>query len=133
MISGWLGETKVSCILRHRGFQLILAYSWARLAILAACKGREKYFISLLSFIFLFLSCHFISSSLLSLFFLSLGGDTKRPTRVDVSLNHNTINQADPAMGFTNKKERKRVIMTLGLKKNMHQEYIFRNWFRNHT
>ena len=24
---GWLGEAKVSCILRHRGVQLILAYS----------------------------------------------------------------------------------------------------------
>ena len=31
---------KVSCILRHWGVQLILAYSWARLAILVAGKGR---------------------------------------------------------------------------------------------
>ena len=27
---GWLGEANVSCILRHRGVQLTLAYSWAR-------------------------------------------------------------------------------------------------------
>ena len=31
---GWLGETKASCILRNWGIQLILAYSWARSAIL---------------------------------------------------------------------------------------------------
>ena len=37
---GWLGGAKVSCILRHRGVQLILAYSWARPAILVAGKGR---------------------------------------------------------------------------------------------
>ena len=29
---GYLGEAKVSCILCHRAIQLILAYSWARLA-----------------------------------------------------------------------------------------------------
>ena len=33
---------KVSCILRHQGIQLILAYSWARLAILVAGKGRGE-------------------------------------------------------------------------------------------
>ena len=31
---------KVSCILSYRGIQLILAYSWARPAILVAGKGR---------------------------------------------------------------------------------------------
>ena len=41
---GWLGEAKVSCILRHRGVQLILAYSWARPAVLVAGKGRGEYF-----------------------------------------------------------------------------------------
>ena len=30
---GGPGVAKVSCILRHQGFQLILAYSWARLAV----------------------------------------------------------------------------------------------------
>ena len=37
---GWSGGAKVSCILRYRGVQLILAYSWARPAILVAGKGR---------------------------------------------------------------------------------------------
>ena len=32
----WSGVAKVSCSLRHRGFQLIFAYSWATLAILVA-------------------------------------------------------------------------------------------------
>ena len=95
---GWSGVAKVSCILRHRGFQLILAYSWARLAILVAGKGRGNVFISsvsFLSFLFLFRPCLSLSSpllSLLSLFSLSLGDYTKWPTRVDM-LNPNTINQ----------------------------------------
>ena len=38
---GWSGGAKVSCILCHLGVQLILAYSWARPAILVAGKGRE--------------------------------------------------------------------------------------------
>ena len=74
----WLGETKVSFILGHR-VQLILAYSWARPAILAAGKGRGGMFLFLL-----FLHCHSISLlpcpslsspllSLLSLFSLSQG------------------------------------------------------------
>ena len=37
---GWSGGAKVSCILRYQGVQLILAYSWARPAILVAGKGR---------------------------------------------------------------------------------------------
>ena len=36
----WSGGAKVSCMLCHRGVQLILAYSWARPAILVAGKGR---------------------------------------------------------------------------------------------
>ena len=47
----------VSCILRHRGVQLILAYSWARPAILVAGKGREGMFLFLL-----FLHFHSCSS-----------------------------------------------------------------------
>ena len=35
----------MSCILRHRGVQLILAYSWARPAILVADKGRGGMFL----------------------------------------------------------------------------------------
>ena len=96
---GWLGGVKVSCILRHRGVWLILAYSWARPAILVAVKGRGGNVfissISSLSFLFLYLPSPSLSSfllSLLSLFSLSLGDDTKWPTRVDMSLNPNTIN-----------------------------------------
>ena len=37
---GWLDEAKVSCSFCHRGVQLILAYSWARPAVLAAGKDR---------------------------------------------------------------------------------------------
>ena len=43
---GWSGGLKVSCILRHQGVQLILAYSWARPAILVAGKGRGGMFFS---------------------------------------------------------------------------------------
>ena len=92
---GWSGGAKVLCILHHRGVQLILAYSWARPAILVVGKGRGGMFLFLL-FLFLFLPCPSLSSpllSLLSLFSLSLGDDTKWPWRVDVSLNPNTINQ----------------------------------------
>ena len=99
-IWGWLGGAKVSCISRHQGVQLILAYSWARPAILVAGKIRGGMFLFLL-----FVHFHSSSSffpvplmtslllSLLSLFSLSLGDDTKWPTRVDVSLNPNLINQ----------------------------------------
>ena len=93
---GWSGGAKVLCILHHWGVQLILAYSWARPAILVVGKGRGGMFLFLL-----FLHFHSCSSffpvplfhplySLLSLFSLSLGDDTKWPSRVDVSLNPNT-------------------------------------------
>ena len=80
---GWSGHA-VSCILRHVGVQLILAYSLARPASLVAGKGRGGMFLFLL-----FLHFHSCSSffpvppflylllSLLSLFFFSLGDDTK--------------------------------------------------------
>ena len=81
---GVVGVAKVSGILRHRGVQLILASIWARPAILVAGKGRGgNVFISSffsLSFLFLFLPCPSHSSrllSLLTLFSLSLGDDTK--------------------------------------------------------
>ena len=73
----WLGEAKVSCILCHRGVQVILAYSYAKPAALAASKGRRGMFIFLLSFTFI----HFPFSPvpliylLYSLFSLSLGDD----------------------------------------------------------
>ena len=47
----------MSCILRHRGVQLILAYSWARPAILVGGKGRGGMFLFLL-----FLHFHSCSS-----------------------------------------------------------------------
>ena len=91
---GWLGVAKVSCILCHWGVQLRLTYSWARPAICVAGKGRGGMFLFLL-----FLHFHSYSSlpcpslsSLLSLFSLSLGGNTKWPTRADVLLNPNSIN-----------------------------------------
>ena len=82
-MKGWLGEAKVSCILCHWGVQLILAYSWARLAILVAGKGRGGIFLFLLFLhfhSFSFLSCPSLSSPLLSLLFLfslSVGDGTK--------------------------------------------------------
>ena len=54
---GWSGGAKVSCILCHRGVQLILAYSWARPAILVAGKGWGGMFLFLL-----FLHFHSCSS-----------------------------------------------------------------------
>ena len=51
---------KVSCILRHLGIQLILAYCWARPAVLVAGKGRGGcfYFFCFFTFILvLFLPC----------------------------------------------------------------------------
>ena len=45
---GWLGEAKVSCILRHWGVHLLFAYSWARPAVLEAGKGRGGMFLFLL-------------------------------------------------------------------------------------
>ena len=76
------GWGKVSCILRHRRVQLILAYSWAMPAILVAGKGKGGLFYFFCFFTFstvLILPCPSLSSllSLLSLFSLSLGEDTK--------------------------------------------------------
>ena len=47
-IGGGRGVAKVSCTLPHRGVKLRLAYSWARPAILVACKGRGEMFLFLL-------------------------------------------------------------------------------------
>ena len=65
-LSKWSGGAKVSCILCHRGVQLIMAYSWARPAILVAGKGREVMFLFLL-----FLHFHSCSSFFPSLSFIS--------------------------------------------------------------
>ena len=44
----WSGGAKVLCTLHHWGIQLILAYSWARPAILVTGKGRGGMFLFLL-------------------------------------------------------------------------------------
>ena len=54
---GWSGGANVLCILYHWGVQLILAYSWARPAILVVGKGRGGMFLFLL-----FLHFHSCSS-----------------------------------------------------------------------
>ena len=84
------------CILRHR------ASNWYWLTVGQGLLSLQQVMVegdlfissvSSLSFIFLFLPCPSLSSLLLSLFSLSLGDDTKWPTRVDMSLNPNTISQ----------------------------------------
>ena len=57
LLWGWSGGAKVLCILHHWGVQLILAYSWARPAILVVGKGRGGMFLFLL-----FLHFHSCSS-----------------------------------------------------------------------
>ena len=57
LLRGWSGGAKVLCILHHWGVQLILAYSWARPAILVVGKGRGGMFLFLL-----FLHFHSCSS-----------------------------------------------------------------------
>ena len=78
--ASWSGGAKVSCILCHRGVQLILAYSWARPAIVEVRKGRGGMFLFLLFLPFHSCSSFFsvpLSSLLLSLFSLSLGDNKK--------------------------------------------------------
>ena len=94
---GWSGGAKVSCILCHRGVQLILANSWARPAILVVDKGRGGMFLFLL-----FLPFHSCSSFfpvlLFHLFyylfylFSPILWEMTQNHRVDVLLNPNTIN-----------------------------------------
>ena len=79
---GWLGEAKVSCILRHQGVQLIFAYSWARPVNLAEGYGRGGmfYFFCFFTFVYFPFSpvpLFHLLYCLLSLFSLSLGDDTK--------------------------------------------------------
>ena len=70
---------KVSCILRHWGVQLILAYSWARPAILVAGKGKGgDVFISSVPLSSLSLS--FISSTISSISFLPFFGRRHKMT-----------------------------------------------------
>ena len=92
---GWSGGAKVLCILHHWGVQLILAYSWARPAILVVGKGRGGMFLFLL-----FLHFHSCSSFfpvplfhlLYSLFYL-FSPFLWETTQNDPQGNPNTINQ----------------------------------------
>ena len=84
----WLesgGGAKVLCILHHWGVQLILAYSWARPAILVVGKGRGGMFLFLLFLHFhscsSFLPCPSLSSPLLSsISFLPFSGGRHKMT-----------------------------------------------------
>ena len=93
---------KVSCSFCHRGVKLIFAYSCARPAVLAAGKGRGGmlFFSFVLSLFFIFFyfplsfqSLSFIYSTISSVSFLPFSGGRHKMThtRVDMSLNANTI------------------------------------------
>ena len=76
---------KVSCIVRHWGIQMVLAYSWARPAILVAGKGIGESFYFFCFFTFIpvplsFLSFSFISSITSSISFLPLSGRQHKMT-----------------------------------------------------
>ena len=82
---GWSGGAKVLCIFHHRGVQLILAYSWARPAILVVGKGRGECFYFFCFFTFIpvslsSLSLSFISSTLSSISFLPFSGRRHKMT-----------------------------------------------------
>ena len=79
----WSDVAKMSCILGHLDVQLILAYSWARPAILVAGKVEgDVLFSSVSSFSFLFSFFPiplfpFISSTISSIFFLPFSETTQ--------------------------------------------------------
>ena len=78
-------QVLASCILRHRGVQLILAYNWARPVTLVAGKGRGGmfYFFCFFTFILVrlsYLSLSFISSTISSISFLPFSGRRHKMT-----------------------------------------------------
>ena len=82
---GWSGGAKVLCILHNWGIQLILAYSWARPAILVVGKGEGECFYFFCFFTFIpvplsSLSLSFISSTLSSISFLPFSGRRHKMT-----------------------------------------------------
>ena len=98
VIWGWLGEAKVSCILRHRGanwYWLIVGQGLLSLQQVRV-EGECFYFFCFFTFI-IFLS----PLSLFHLFYylfclsspFSLGYNTNWLTRFDVSCNPNSVNQ----------------------------------------
>ena len=77
-LAGVIGCGEGVVYLNHWGVQLILAYSWARPAILVADKGRVGEGISSdssLSFLFSFFPVFFISSTVSSISILPFSGD----------------------------------------------------------
>ena len=85
VFKGWSGGAKVSGISRHRGVQLILAYDWARPAILVAGKdiGECFHFFCFFTFTPLplsSLSLFFISSTISSVSFLPFSGRRHKMT-----------------------------------------------------
>ena len=86
-IRGWLGEAKVSYVLHYWDVQLILAYSWARPAIIAAGGGRGEMFLLLLflhfhSFFPSPQSLSFISSTISSISLLPFSGRQHKMTHM---------------------------------------------------
>ena len=79
----------MSCILRHRGVQLILAFSWTRPAILVADKGRGGCFYFFCFFTFIPVSLSSPLLSLLSPFSLSLGDEMNHKGLRVVEPQHN--------------------------------------------
>ena len=82
---GWSGGEKVSCTSGYQGVQLILAYSWARPAILVAGKGRRRMFLFLLFLHFhscssFFPVLSFIPSTISSISFLPVSGRRHKMT-----------------------------------------------------
>ena len=85
IFGGWSGGAKVSCTSGHWGAQLILAYSWARPAILVAGKDRRGMFLFLLFLHFhscssFFPVLSFISSTISSISFLPVSGRRHKMT-----------------------------------------------------
>ena len=92
----WLGVVEVLYILRHRGIQLILVYSWARPAVLVARKGRRGMFLFLLFLHFHSCSSFFPVPLLYLLYYLfylvsPFFWETTQSDPQGLSLNTNTI------------------------------------------
>ena len=81
----WACCVRLHNILRHRGVQLILAYGWARPAVLVAGKDRGGMFYFFRFFTFIpvplsSLSLSFISSTISSIYFLPFSGRGHKKT-----------------------------------------------------
>ena len=96
----------MSCILHHQGIQLILAYSWARLDIFVASKGRREcfYFFCFFSFIpvsLSSLSLSFISSTISFIAFLPFSGRRHKITHNGWRVVKSQHSQSRLQKGFT--------------------------------